>query len=120
MRKVSIFGATGSIGQNTIDLIARDPEAYDVVALSGGRNIARLAADARRLRADVAVTADEARLEELRAALAGTGIEAAAGAAAIDEAAARPADWVMSAIVGAAGLKPGLRALEQGATLALA
>ncbi len=120
MRKVSIFGATGSIGQNTIDLIARDPEAYDVVALSGGHNIARLAADARRLRADVAVTADEARLEELRAALAGTGIGAAAGAAAIDEAAARPADWVMSAIVGAAGLKPGLRALEQGATLALA
>lgn len=120
MRKVSIFGATGSIGQNTIDLIARDMAAYDVVALSGGQNIRQLADDAIRLRADVAVTADEARLEELRDALAGSGVEAAAGAEAIAEAAARPADWVMSAIVGAAGLRPGLVALEQGATLALA
>ncbi|MGR3637251.1 MAG: 1-deoxy-D-xylulose-5-phosphate reductoisomerase [Shimia sp.] len=120
MRKVSIFGATGSIGQNTIDLIAREPDAYDVVALSGGQNIEQLAEDARRLRADVAVTADESRLEELRAALAGSDVAAAAGAEAIAEAAARPADWVMSAIVGAAGLRPGLVALEQGATLALA
>ncbi|MBR9842218.1 MAG: 1-deoxy-D-xylulose-5-phosphate reductoisomerase [Rhodobacteraceae bacterium] len=120
MRKLSIFGATGSIGQNTIDLIARDPESYDVVALTGGRNIAQLAEDARRLNADIAVTAHEALLDDLRAALAGSGIAAAAGAAAIEEAATRPADWVMSAIVGAAGLVPGLRALEQGATLALA
>ncbi|PSL17401.1 1-deoxy-D-xylulose-5-phosphate reductoisomerase [Shimia abyssi] len=120
MRRVSIFGATGSIGQNTIDLIARDAEAYDVVALSGGQNVAQLAADARRLQADVAVTADETRLPELRAALAGSGVEAAAGRRALLEAASRPADWVMSAIVGAAGLEPGLRALEQGATLALA
>ncbi|WP_412554440.1 1-deoxy-D-xylulose-5-phosphate reductoisomerase [Shimia sp. MIT1388] len=120
MRKISIFGATGSIGQNTIDLIRRDPESYDVVALSGGQNIAQLAADARELKADVAVTADDTRLEELRAALEGSCVEAAAGAAAIREAAARPADWVMSAIVGAAGLAPGLVALEQGATLALA
>lgn len=120
MRKISIFGATGSIGQNTIDLIRRDPASYDVVALSGGQNIAKLAADARELKADVAVTADEARFDDLRAALAGSGVEAAAGAAAIREAAARPADWVMSAIVGAAGLAPGLVALEQGATLALA
>ena len=120
MRKVSIFGATGSIGQNTIDLIAREPGAYDVVALTGGQNIARLAADARRLDAQVAVTADESRLGELREALAGSGVEAAAGARAIVEAATRPADWVMSAIVGAAGLAPGMKALEQGATLALA
>lgn len=120
MRKVSIFGATGSIGQNTIDLIARDPESYDVVALTGGRNIAQLAEDARRLGADVAVTAHDALLPDLRAALEGSGVEAAAGGEAIVEAADRPADWVMSAIVGAAGLKPGLRALEQGATLALA
>ena len=119
-RRVSIFGATGSIGQNTIDLIARDPDAYDVVALSGGANIARLAEDARRLRADVAVTAFTERLHDLRAALAGSGVEAAAGPAALIEAGARPADWVMSAIVGAAGLAPGLAALEQGATLALA
>jgi len=120
MRKVSIFGATGSIGQNTIDLIARDPLSYDVVALTGGANIARLAADARRLNADIAVTAHPERLQELRDALQGTGVEASAGAAALTEAAARPADWVMSAIVGAAGLAPGIKALEQGATLALA
>ncbi len=120
MRKISSFGATGSIGQNTIDLIARDPEAYDVVALTGGRNIARLAEDARRLGAEIAVTAHDELLGDLRAALAGTGIATAAGANAIEEAATRPADWVMSAIVGAAGLVPGLRALEQGATLALA
>ncbi|MDU8913038.1 1-deoxy-D-xylulose-5-phosphate reductoisomerase [Aestuariicoccus sp. MJ-SS9] len=120
MRRVSIFGATGSIGQNTIDLIARDPGAYDVVALTGGKNIAQLAEDAKKLNAKVAVTAFEDCLAPLRAALAGTGIEAAAGEAALIEAASRPADWVMSAIVGAAGLAPGLRALETGATLALA
>ncbi|WP_170398703.1 1-deoxy-D-xylulose-5-phosphate reductoisomerase [Ruegeria arenilitoris] len=120
MRKVSIFGATGSIGQNTIDLIDRDPSAYDVVALTGGANIEKLAEDARRLNADVAVTAHEDRLEDLRAALSGSGVEAAAGQVALTEAAARPADWVMSAIVGAAGLPPGLEALKQGATLALA
>ena len=120
MRRVSIFGATGSIGQNTIDLIARAPDAYDVVALTGARNIAQLAADAIRLRAEVAVTAEESLLEPLRAALAGSGVEAAAGTSALQEAAARPADWVMSAIVGAAGLEPGLTALEQGTTLALA
>ena len=73
-RRVSIFGATGSIGQNTIDLIARDPDAYDVVALTGAANIERLALDAKRLKADVAVTADPARLEDLRDALAGSGV----------------------------------------------
>ena len=119
-RRVSIFGATGSIGQNTIDLIARDPEAYDVVALTGAVNVEQLAMDARRLNADVAVTADPLRLAALRAALAGSGVEAAAGPDAMIEAAQRPADWVMSAIVGAAGLQPGICALEQGATLALA
>ncbi|GGD32038.1 1-deoxy-D-xylulose-5-phosphate reductoisomerase [Sinisalibacter lacisalsi] len=119
-RRISIFGATGSIGESTIDLIHRDPEAYEVVALTGGHNVARLAQQARALGAEVAVTAHEENLEELRARLAGTGIEAAAGEAAIEEAARRPADWVMSAIVGAAGLPPGLAALEQGATLALA
>ncbi|WP_278921778.1 1-deoxy-D-xylulose-5-phosphate reductoisomerase [Pseudophaeobacter profundi] len=120
MRKISIFGATGSIGQSTIDLIARAPDAYDVVALSGGRNIAQLAADAIALRADVAVTAFEDQLPALRQALAGSAVQAAAGPDALIEAAARPADWVMSAIVGVAGLAPGLKALEQGATLALA
>lgn len=120
MRKVSIFGATGSIGQNTIDLIARAPDHYDVVALTGGANIAQLASDARQLHADVAVTAYEERLSDLRDALEGSGVEAAAGAQALTEAATRPADWVMSAIVGAAGLAPGIEALKQGATLALA
>ncbi|QDI75650.1 MULTISPECIES: 1-deoxy-D-xylulose-5-phosphate reductoisomerase [Leisingera] len=120
MRKVSIFGATGSIGQNTIDLIRRAPGAYDVVALTGGANIARLAEDAIALQADVAVTAYDDRLPDLRAALAGSGVEAAAGQAALVEAAARPADWIMSAIVGAAGLAPGLEALKHGTTLALA
>lgn len=120
MRRVSIFGATGSVGQNTIDLIDRNPSAYDVVALTGGANIEKLADDARRLKADLAVTAQEDRLEDLRAALSGSGVEAAAGQTALTEAATRPADWVMSAIVGAAGLPPGLEALKQGATLALA
>ncbi|MEI4231530.1 1-deoxy-D-xylulose-5-phosphate reductoisomerase [Roseovarius sp. D22-M7] len=120
MKRVSILGATGSIGQSTIDLIGRDPAAYDLVALTGGRNIAQLASDARRLRADIAVTAHEDLLPELRGALAGSATEAAAGPAALVEAAHRPADWVMSAIVGVAGLAPGLAALQQGATLALA
>ncbi|GAA6197156.1 1-deoxy-D-xylulose-5-phosphate reductoisomerase [Pseudophaeobacter arcticus] len=120
MRKISIFGATGSIGQSTIDLIKRAPQAYEVVALTGGRNIAQLARDAIDLRADLAVTAFEDQLPALRAALAGSEVEAAAGQAALIEAATRPADWIMSAIVGVAGLAPGLKALEQGTTLALA
>jgi len=120
MKRVSILGATGSVGQSTVDLILRDPAAYDVVALTGGGNVARLAADARALSADLAVVAQEALLPDLRAALVGSGVEAAAGRNALIEAARRPADWVMSAIVGAAGLAPGLAALEQGATLALA
>lgn len=120
MRRVTILGATGSVGQNTIDLIARAPAAYHVVALTGGGNIAQLAHDAIMLNAEIAVTAHENRLDDLRAALAGSNVVAAAGPAALAEAASRPADWVMSAIVGAAGLKPGLVALKQGATLALA
>jgi len=120
MRSISIFGATGSIGQNTIDLIARAPDAYRVVALTGGANIAKLAQDAIRLKAGIAVTAHDEHLDDLRAALAGTGITATAGAAALIEAADRPVDWVMSAIVGAAGLAPGFRALRHGGTLALA
>lgn len=122
MRSISIFGATGSIGESTFDLLMRagGPAVYRTVALTGGRNIARLAEMARALRAEIAVTAYEDELPALRAALAGTGIETAAGADAIAEAADRPVDWVMSAIVGAAGLVPGLRALRHGRTLALA
>jgi 1-deoxy-D-xylulose-5-phosphate reductoisomerase len=120
LRTVSILGATGSIGQSTLDLIRRAPVAYRVVALTGGQNIAQLAGDAIAVGAEIAVTADPARLDDLRAALAGSGVEAAAGPEAIIAAAARPADWIMSAIVGAAGLPPGLEALKQGNTLALA
>jgi 1-deoxy-D-xylulose-5-phosphate reductoisomerase len=120
MRKVTIFGSTGSIGENTIDLIARRPGDFEVVALSGGRNIARLAEQARALKAGLAVTAYPECYNDLKEALAGTGTEVAAGPEALAEAAARPADWIMSAIVGAAGLLPGLKALEQGTTLALA
>ena len=118
-RRISIFGVTGSIGENTVDLLRR-AQGYQVVALSGGRNVARLAQLARELRAEVAVVADVALLPDLRAALSGSEVEASAGPDALIEAALRPADWVMSAIVGAAGLAPGLAALTTGATLALA
>jgi 1-deoxy-D-xylulose-5-phosphate reductoisomerase len=118
-RRISIFGVTGSIGESTVDLLART-QGYQVVALSGGRNVARLAELARQLRAEVAVVAEDALLPDLRAALVGSGVQAAAGPQALVEAALRPADWVMSAIVGAAGLAPGLAALTTGATLALA
>lgn len=120
MKRVSIFGSTGSIGENSLDLIGRDPEAYDVVALTGGRNVARLAEQAITHGAEVAVTAYPECHAALADALAGTGVEVASGPEAITEAAERPADWIMSAIVGAAGLPPGLVALEQGTTLALA
>jgi len=122
MRSVSVFGATGSVGESTFDLLMRQggPAVYRCVALTGGQKVERLAEMARALQAEVAVTADEACLPALRAALAGSGVEAQAGHAAIAEAADRPADWVMSAIVGAAGLVPGMRALRHGRTLALA
>ena len=120
MRKVSIFGATGSIGQSAIDLIKRDLDKYQIIALTGGRNIAQLAKDARDLKAEIAVTAFPEYLGDLQAALAGSGIQATAGEAALIEAADRPADWILSAIVGIAGLAPGLRALRHGTTLALA
>lgn len=120
MRRVSIFGATGSIGASTIDLISRRPADFQVVALTGGRNIDALARDAKALNAELAVTAYPECYDALKAALAGTSVEVAAGEDALIEAATRRADWIMSAIVGAAGLPPGLKALEQGTTLALA
>ncbi|WP_127902868.1 1-deoxy-D-xylulose-5-phosphate reductoisomerase [Solirhodobacter olei] len=122
MRRISIFGATGSIGRNTVDLLERQGgrEAYELVALTGGRNVAVLAEQARALGAKLAVIAEPELLGALREELAGSGTEAAAGPAALLEAAERPADWVMSGIVGAAGLAPGFRALRSGGTLALA
>lgn len=120
MRRITLFGATGSVGQSAVDLIARDLDAYQVVALTGGRNIARLASDAIALRAELAVTCHEECYAALRDALAGTGIAVAAGDAAIKDAATRPVDWALSAIIGSAGLVPGMTALDHGTTLALA
>lgn len=122
MRKISIFGATGSIGESTFDLIRRagGASAFHTVAVTGDQNIARLAEMARILRADHAVTADPARLADLRDALAGTPTRVSAGPDALADAARIPADWTMSAIVGAAGLVPGMAALSRGGTLALA
>ncbi|RDD72318.1 1-deoxy-D-xylulose-5-phosphate reductoisomerase [Paracoccus versutus] len=122
MRSISVLGATGSVGESAFDLVMRagGPERFRTIALTGGANVARLAQMARALRAEIAVTAWPQCLAELRAALAGSGIEAAAGPRAVAEAAARPADWTLSAIVGAAGLPPGLEVLNRGGTLALA
>ena len=120
MKRISVLGATGSIGQSTLDLVKRDRENFDVLALSGGRNIAQLAQDAISTGAQVAVTAFDEEYPALKEALAGTTVQAAAGHNALLEAADQSADWVMSAIVGAAGLEPGLRAMQAGADLALA
>jgi 1-deoxy-D-xylulose-5-phosphate reductoisomerase len=119
-RRVSILGSTGSIGCNTIDLISRDPDAYAVEALTANVNVDLLARQARATHARIAVVADETRYADLKDALAGTGTEAAAGEKAVVEAAARPADWVMAGIVGAAGLLPTLTAVRRGAVVALA
>ena len=119
-RRISVLGATGSIGESTLDLIGRNPSDYQVVALTGGRNVARLAELAILHRTELAVIADPRCYAPLRAALAGTGIKIAAGEAALIEAAGLPADWVMAAIVGAAGLKPTLEAVRQGTATALA
>jgi len=120
MRSVSILGATGSIGSSTVDLIKRSPERFRVEAVTANSNAAALAKIARDTGARVAVLANEAGYAELKSALAGSGIETAAGAAGLIEAAQRPADWVMAAIAGAVGLKPTLAAIERGATVALA
>jgi 1-deoxy-D-xylulose-5-phosphate reductoisomerase len=119
MRRVSVFGATGSVGESTLDLLARRND-IEVAVLTGGRNVARLAEAAVEHRADLAVTAFEECYKPLKDALDGTGIEVAAGPGAVAEAGLRPADWIMSAIVGAAGLAPGFAALSQGTTVALA
>jgi 1-deoxy-D-xylulose-5-phosphate reductoisomerase len=119
-RHVTILGSTGSVGRNTVELIAADPDAYSVEALVALRNAELLAAQARQIKARLAVVADEGQYGALKTALAGSGIATAAGAAAVVEAAARPAQWVMAAIVGAAGLKPTLEAVRRGAMVAFA
>ncbi len=123
-RRVTVLGATGSVGSSTLDLMAQAEASgtggFEVEALTGGANIEKLAEHARRWKPKVAVTADPARLDDLRAALVGTDIAAAAGETAVVEAATRPADWIMASIVGAAGLKSAWAAAGTGATLALA
>lgn len=118
--RLTVLGATGSIGTSTLDLVERTPEAFDIVALTAHGQVNELAALAIKHHAELAVIGDETRLAALRDALAGTGIRAAAGEAGMLEAAQRPADCVMAAIVGAAGLKPTFEAAKQGARIALA
>lgn len=119
-RRVTVLGSTGSIGRSTVDLLLREPERFPVEALTAQSNVALLAEQARALDAELAVIGDDSLLPELKARLAGSGVEAAAGARAIVEAADHPADWVMAAIVGAAGLEPTLAAIRRGAMIALA
>ncbi|MCA3263639.1 MAG: 1-deoxy-D-xylulose-5-phosphate reductoisomerase [Telmatospirillum sp.] len=120
MKRVTILGSTGSVGCNTAELLAADPQSFAVEALVANRNAAKLAQQARTLRAKRAVVADESCYGELRDALSGSGIEAAAGAEAVVEAALMPAEFVCSAIVGAAGLPATLAAIRRGATIGLA
>ena len=120
VRSITVLGATGSIGASTLDLIRREKAKWRVVALTANGNAADLAVLAREFGAELAVVADEAALPALREALAGSGIEAAGGAAALVEAAQRPADMTVAAIVGCAGLAPTMAAIEQGRTIALA
>ena len=120
VRSITILGATGSIGASTVDLIKRAPDRYRVEAVTARRSAVALAKIAGEVGARLAVVADPAAYDELKQALAGSGIEAAAGEVGLLEAAQRPADWVMAAISGAVGLKPTLAAIERGATVALA
>ena len=119
-RTVSILGATGSIGTSTLDLIERAPEDFRLIALTAQRDVSGLAQAARRTGAEIAVIGDPALYQDLKDALAGSGIEAAAGEAAIVDAARIGADWTMAAIVGIAGLKSAMAALGAGGTVALA
>jgi 1-deoxy-D-xylulose-5-phosphate reductoisomerase len=119
-RRLSLFGATGSVGQSTLDLVRRDGESWSVAVLTANSDVAELAKLAKEFRPALAVIADEARYADLAEALAGTGIEAAAGADALVAAAKAPTDLVMAAIVGCAGLAPTMAALEAGTPVALA
>ncbi len=119
-RRVTVLGSTGSVGRNTIDLIERHREAYDVEALTARRNVDLLVEQAMRLKPRFVAIAEPEFYLPLKNALSGTGIETAAGSQALVEAAERPSDWVMAAIVGAAGLAPTLAAVRRGAIVALA
>lgn len=119
-KRISILGSTGSIGCQTIDLILRNPQAYDIVALTANRNLPLLVEQAKQLKPELVVIGDESQYQALKDALTGTNIAVAAGSKAIEEAAAAESDWVMSAIVGAAGLPGTLAAARRGATIAFA
>ncbi len=119
-RTISILGATGSVGASTLDLIRRERDKWRVVVLTANSNAGELAKLAREFSAELAVVGDESCLPALRDALTGSGIEAAGGASALVEAASRPADLTLAAIVGCAGLAPTMAAIEQGGTVALA
>ncbi|AHI24484.1 1-deoxy-D-xylulose-5-phosphate reductoisomerase [Komagataeibacter xylinus] len=120
MKTVSVLGSTGSIGCSTVDLLLQAPDQFRTGALVGGRNVTKLAEQARALDAQRAVIADESLLPELERLLAGSGIEAAGGRAAVIEAASLPVDWTMAAITGATGLEPTLAAVRNGRSVALA
>ena len=121
MRRVTVLGSTGSIGRSTLALLdAAEPGSFEVEVLVAGKDVTTLAVQARAHRARLAVVADERAFQALKDELAGSGIEVAAGAEAVIEAAARPVDWTMAAIVGAVGLRSTLAALSRGGTLALA
>ncbi len=119
-RSVTVLGSTGSIGKSTVDLLQGHRGKFHVRALTANKNVALLVQQAKALNAELAVVADESLYTELKSALSGTGIRAAAGSAAILEAAELPSDWIMAAIVGAAGVEATLRAIRQGNTVALA
>ena len=119
-RQVTVLGSTGSVGRNTLDLIGRRPGAYAIEALTAGANVELLVEQARAFRPRMAVVGEPERYAALKEGLAGTGVAAAAGPAALIEAASLPAEWVMAAIVGAAGLAPTLAAIGRGAVVALA
>ncbi len=120
MKTVSILGATGSVGSSTLDLVEREPDRFQVLALTANGDVEKLAAAAIRTNARLAVVADESCLPALRERLAGTGIATAGGGAALLDAAAMGADWTMAAIVGCAGLEPVMAAVARGGTVVLA
>ncbi|MGI9381215.1 MAG: 1-deoxy-D-xylulose-5-phosphate reductoisomerase [Methyloligellaceae bacterium] len=120
IQRISILGATGSVGQNTLDLIGRNRDKFSVVALTAQTNVEKLAELSINHNAEFAVIGDDKAYSSLKSALAGTKVEAAAGREALIHAASLSADWTMAAIVGAAGLQPTLAAIRQGNTVALA
>jgi 1-deoxy-D-xylulose-5-phosphate reductoisomerase len=120
VKVITVLGSTGSVGTQTLDIIAENPASYHIRALVGGRNVPLLAAQAKKFRPEMTVVAEDSLLGDLKAALAGTGLQCAAGRAAVIEAAAMPVAWTMSAITGLIGLEPALAAVRHGGAIAFA